>query len=78
MSSGVSSVGAVAPLRALELAIDKEGSARAFAARAGLSEAYVSDVRLGRRLPGPAILLALGLVRVVSYEPAASASEESR
>lgn len=77
MSSGMSSVGAVAPLRALELAIDKEGSARALATRAGLSEAYVSDVRL-RRLPGPAILLALGLVRVASYEPAASAVEERR
>lgn len=72
MSSGVSPVAGIEPARALELAIEKEGSAKNFAFRVGLSEAYVSDVRLGRRPFGPAILLALGLVRVVTFAPATS------
>ena len=45
------------------------GSAKAFATRAGISESYVGDVRAGRRQPGLSLLLALGLVRVVSYAP---------
>ncbi len=57
------------PLRALERAVRKAGSARAWAVQAGVSEAYVSDVRLGRRDPGPAVLAALGLERVVRYRP---------
>lgn len=57
------------PLLALESAIEREGTAQAWARRAGLSPQYVADVRLGRRAPGPAILLALGLVRIVSYAP---------
>ncbi|WP_280138950.1 hypothetical protein [Methylobacterium sp. Leaf89] len=32
-----------------------------------MSEAYVSDVRLGRRDPGPAVLAALGMQRIVRY-----------
>lgn len=59
-----------AALVRLEEQITVAGSAKAFALRAGISEAYVSDVRLGRRQPGLSLLLALGLVRVVSYAPA--------
>jgi DNA-binding transcriptional regulator YdaS (Cro superfamily) len=64
------SAGAQAPLRALERAIRKAGTAKAWAVQAGVSEAYVSDIRLGRRDPGPAVLAALGLERVVRYRPA--------
>lgn len=67
MSKGA---GAQVPLRALERAIRKAGSAKAWATQAGVSEAYVSDVRLGRRDPGPAVLDALGLERVVQYRAA--------
>ncbi|WHQ72052.1 hypothetical protein [Methylorubrum extorquens] len=59
------------PLRELEEAIRRAGSARAFAEAAGLSQAYVSDVRLGRRAPGAAVLQVLGLERRVSYAPVA-------
>lgn len=58
------------PQQALAAAIEAAGSARAFAAAAGLSEQYVSDVRMGRRAYGPTILAALGLARVVTYVPA--------
>lgn len=68
MSKGA---GAQVPLRALERAVRKAGSAKAWAEGAGVSEQYVSDVRLGRRDPGPAVLAALGLERVVRYRPAA-------
>lgn len=63
--------GAVDALARLEEAIRHAGSASAWAAAAGVSQAYVSDVRLGRRAPGVAVLRALGLQRVVSYAPAA-------
>lgn len=62
-----------AALQRLEAAIAAAGSAKAWALQAGISEAYVSDVRLGRRQPGILILLALGLVRVVSYAAASEA-----
>lgn len=62
------------PLRALEEAIRRAGSAAAWAAEVGVSQAYVSDVRLGRRAPGAAVLRALGLQRVVSYAPVEEAS----
>ena len=39
------SAGAQVPLRALERAVRKAGSARAWAEQAGESEAYVSDNR---------------------------------
>lgn len=77
MSRGTEDAAAPTPLQALERAIEREGTAQAWAARAGLSPQYVADVRHGRRAPGPAILLALGLVRVVSYAPI-GASREAR
>jgi hypothetical protein len=42
-------------------------SARKWAAAHGVSSAYVSDVMLGKRDPGPAILVALGLYRYVDF-----------
>ena len=59
-------------LARLEAAINAVGSASAWAASAGVSPAYVSDVRLGRGAPGRAILGALGLERRVSYAPVVS------
>lgn len=63
------------PLRALALAIEEAGSIRALATKIGLSEQYVGDVHARRRQPGPAIILALGLVKVVTYAPASAAQE---
>jgi DNA-binding transcriptional regulator YdaS (Cro superfamily) len=47
----------------------------AWARSHGISPAYVSDVINGRREPGPAILDALGIERVVTYRPKPPASE---
>ena len=44
---------------------DKAGGVRKLAGKIGLSPAYVSDVTLGRREPGPSILEVLGLEKVV-------------
>jgi transcriptional regulator with XRE-family HTH domain len=44
------------------------GSQKLFAAVAGISEQYVSDVLRGRREPGDAILSALGLQKAIYYE----------
>ena len=45
--------------------VEAAGGVRALARKLGLSAAYVSDVRLGRRSPGPSILKPLKLKRVV-------------
>ncbi|QGY03188.1 hypothetical protein MMSR116_15820 [Methylobacterium mesophilicum SR1.6/6] len=65
-------------LRRLDECVEKAGSARAWARSVGLSEAYVCDVRSGRKAPGAGMLLALGLVRVVSYAPAPGSQREAR
>jgi hypothetical protein len=52
----------------LEIQISKFPSARQWAIANGLSEAYVSDVRSGRRQPGAKILAVLGVQRVEAYE----------
>ncbi|HDZ73185.1 MAG TPA: hypothetical protein ENH55_10480 [Aurantimonas coralicida] len=49
----------------------QEGSQMAWAAANGVSDAYVSDVLLGRRDPGQSILEGLGLEKVVTYAPIA-------
>lgn len=46
------------------------GGQAAWAERHGMSAAYVSDVLNSRREPGPKILGALGLRKVVRYVPA--------
>mgnify|MGYP001563261796 CR=1 FL=1 len=43
------------------------GTARALAEKLGISPQYLSDVRRGRQAPGPKLLMALGLVRTVTY-----------
>ena len=45
------------------------GSLRAWAGAQSLSHAYVRDVLLGSRQPGPRILAAIGYERVVSLQP---------
>jgi DNA-binding transcriptional regulator YdaS (Cro superfamily) len=52
----------------LRAAIVEAGSQSAFAELHGLSTAYVNDVLNRRREPGPAILEALGIEKVVTYE----------
>jgi DNA-binding transcriptional regulator YdaS (Cro superfamily) len=47
--------------------VEQAGSQAAWADERGVTPAYVSDVLRGTREPGPAILNALGLERVVSY-----------
>ncbi len=46
---------------------DALGTAKALADRIGVSTAYLSDVFLGHRTPGPKILAFLGIERVVVY-----------
>jgi len=55
-------------------ACDAAGSAAAWAAKHGISRAYVTDVRLGRREPGAKILAALGVVKDVTYRAARTAA----
>jgi hypothetical protein len=47
---------------------DEAGSQAAWAYRHSLSASYVSDVLQERREPGPSLLTALKLVRLVSYK----------
>ena len=51
--------------RMLVAVIGAVGTQSAFADRHGISAAYVSEVVRGTRDPGPAVLDALGLERVV-------------
>ncbi len=50
--------------------IQKAGSQTVAAKRLGVSGAYLSDVKNGRREPGEKLLTALGLRRVINYERA--------
>ena len=52
--------GAEAIHAALRAEIRREGSLRKAAKRLKVSPAYLSDILLGRRFPGPAILRPLG------------------
>lgn len=47
----------------------RAGSQRAWAMKHGISAPYVADVLRGRREPAGKVLDALGLERVVTYEP---------
>lgn len=53
----------------IRAACEAQGSQAAWAALHGLSPSYLSDVLHMKRDPGPAILEALGLIRVVRYLP---------
>ncbi|MCJ2038853.1 hypothetical protein MKK55_07780 [Methylobacterium sp. J-059] len=46
---------------------EEAGSVRAFADQHDTCHTYVSDVLKGAKLPGPRILVALGLMKVISY-----------
>ncbi len=56
-------------MRALKKDIKREGGQSAWAKRHDMTPQHVFDVLHGRRGPGGRILAALGLRRVVSYEP---------
>lgn len=47
---------------------DELGSQAAFSYIYGVSPGYISDTLTGRREPGPALLAALGIRRVTSYQ----------
>lgn len=53
----------------LKTLASREGSWMKLAARIGVSRAYMSDVKLGNRLPGPKILQFLGLEKYEYYVP---------
>lgn len=53
--------------KVIRRACKAEGSQKAWAAKHGISQAYLSDVLLGRREPSPAILRPLGLERATVY-----------
>ena len=61
-------------LETIEAAIAAAGSAQALAAAWGISAAYLSDVRLGKREPGPKILERLGLTEISQYVETPKAS----
>lgn len=55
------------PLAILQRRIESHGS-NVTARALGISPTYLSDVMCGRRKPGPKILKALGLKRIVTYQ----------
>lgn len=54
---------------ALRGKVEAAGSMRAHAREIGVSPSYLNDVLNGNRLPGPAVLAHLGLVRLPSKPP---------
>lgn len=55
------------PLAELRRAVAAAGTNRQWALAHGLSRAYVGEVLNGKKEPGPVILEALGLEKVVIY-----------
>ncbi len=53
----------------LNQTIQQHGSAKAVAARMGLSPQYLCDVRKGRREVSDRLAQKLGLRRIVTFEP---------
>ena len=56
-----------AVLKILRRECDKAGGQKFWAEAHNMKAAYVSDVLNKRRDPGPSVLVALGLERVVTY-----------
>jgi hypothetical protein len=54
-------------LAKIEAAVRAAGTAQALAERWAVSPSYLSDVRAGKRDPGPAILAHLGLSSIMNY-----------
>jgi transcriptional regulator with XRE-family HTH domain len=52
----------------IQIAIQIEGTQKAFAEKAGVSQQYLVDVLKGRRSVGAKLLEWFGLERVVSYK----------
>lgn len=55
-------------LKRLSADIDATGSQHAWSEKHGINQSYVSLVLSQRRAPGPLILAALGVRKVVGYE----------
>lgn len=55
-------------LKRLSAGIDATGSQHAWSEKHGINQSYVSLVLSQRRPPGPLILAALGVRKVVGYE----------
>lgn len=53
-----------------DMVIMKAATQQEWARANGISPQYLSDFMVGRKAPGPLILAALGLKRVVMYEAA--------
>lgn len=53
---------------AIQTAIECSASQRDLAKAWGVSPSYLTDLRLGRRLPGPSILKHFGMKRVVEVK----------
>lgn len=66
----------VAVIDLLRRQCTRAGSQASFAAQNKLSPPYLNDVLSGRREPGPAILKALGMEKIVSYRKISGAKEE--
>jgi hypothetical protein len=58
-------------LKRVEAAVEEAGTAKALAAQWAISPVYLSDVRAGKRAPGPAILASLGLSASTVYSKSA-------
>lgn len=56
-------------IRLLRAKVKEEGSAFKFATNHGISFGYISGVLCGASKPGPKIAAALGLKKVIGYEP---------
>ena len=52
----------------------KAGSQNKWAKRVGLSQTYVGNVLMGKIAPGPSLLKALGLKKVIMYQQAPKGS----
>jgi hypothetical protein len=56
-------------LRLLREDVNKAGGQSAWARRTGVDHSYVKQVLRGKKKPGPTIVQALKLNKVVAYEP---------
>jgi hypothetical protein len=65
-------------LERLRASVERVGSQRAWARKSNVSEAYLSDVLLRRREPGPAILEPLGVHAETIYLLTKMAPREMR
>lgn len=55
-------------IRILERGIEKEGDAKKFAKKAGVSASFISDVRTGRRAVSDKIAGVLGYIKITGFK----------